>query len=428
MNLGNRNCVVSDLRNNNEPVLIWPEGGVTRVPYAVYSDPDIYAAEQNSIFRGATWNYLAITEEIPEPGDFKTTYVGENSVIVCRGRDGAINAFVNRCSHRGSIVCMEDQGNTKVFTCPYHNWSFDLEGKLTGVAFRNGIKGEGGMPDDFDPAKWGLELVRIETYKNIIFGTFSSDVRPLYDYLGPVMRTHLDRLFNGRKMKVIGRYSQYLRNNWKLVMENVRDTYHASILHLFFGSFGLNRLSMEGGALTDETGWHHISYSKRATDDITGTEYENDALPSMKGNLQLADPMLLEQWEEVGDGITNTVQTIFPTVVFQQITNSLGIRQLVPRGPEECELFWTLYGYDDDTENQTNIRVKQGNLIGPAGLVSLEDGVICDFVQRAARVKSDAMPASIVEMGGHEVASSKTRATETTVRGFWQGYRDAMGV
>lgn len=408
--------------------LVWPEDGVTRVPYVVYSDPDIYAAEQGAVFRGKTWSYLAIDEEIPEPGDFKTTYLGENPIIICRDKSGAVNAFVNRCSHRGSIVCMKERGNVKFFTCPYHNWVFDLGGDCVGVAFQKGVRGAGGMAKDFDRARHGLETIRVESFANIHFGSFSAETPPLHDYLGPVMRTHLARVHNGRPMKVIGRYSQFLRNNWKLVMENVRDTYHASILHLFFGSFGLNRLSMEGGALTDETGWHHISFSKRATDDISGTEYEGGQLPSMKGDLELADPKLLEQWPEFGDGITNTVQTIFPTVVFQQITNSLAIRQLVPRGPEECELFWTLLGYADDTDAQTLMRVRQANLVGPAGLVSMEDGVICDFVQRATRVGSDKLPLSVVEMGGSAVESSKTRATETTVRGFWQAYRDVMGV
>ena len=221
-------------------------------------------------------------------------------------------------------------------------------------------------------------------------------------------------------------HSQYLKNNWKLVMENVRDPYHASILHLFFGSFGLSRQTMKGEALLDDSGWHHIVYTKRGTDDIRGSEYEGNKLPNMKSHLKLNDPKILEEWPEFPDGITNMVQTVFPTVTFQQISNCLGVRHIVPRGPHESEWFWTLLGYEDDEPWQTKIRARQANLIGPAGFISLEDGAVTNFVQRGIQGgRPDSM--AVVELGGSSIASGEDRVTEAPIRGFWKGYREVMG-
>lgn len=408
----------------NEPPVIWPDGGATRVPYVVFSDPEIYALEHKRLFRGPVWHFLALEIEIPEPGDFKTTFIGEIPIIVNRGSDGNLNAVVNRCAHRGALVCHAKRGNRKVFTCPYHNWSFDQTGALKGVAFRNGVKGRGGMPDDFDTDAHGLERLRVGTYNGIVFGTFSEAAPDIADYLGPEMQRYIDRVFN-RPVHVIGQYSQLLRNNWKLMMENVRDTYHASILHLFYGTFGLNRLSMEGGIAMDDKGMHHVSFSKLATDDIGGTEYDKSKLPNMRKGLSLEDDSVAEFIPEFADGITTHIQSIFPGFVVQQVQNCIGVRQLIPRGPERAELFWTLLGYDDDDEKMTAVRRKQSNLVGPAGFVSLEDGAVLDFVQRSLGEVPDTH--SVIQLGGDEIAPSDHRVTESSIRGFWRAYRDVMG-
>ena len=410
---------------NGSPALTWPAQGVTRVPYRLYDDPQIHEREQSLLFRGPTWNYLGLDCEIPQPGDYKLNFVGATPVILCRDENGEVHAMVNRCAHRGSLVCIDKRGNREQFSCVYHNWSYNLRGDLTSVAFKRGVRGKGGMPADFDNAKHGLERLRVTSFNGIHFGTFSEATPPLEQYLGPVMSAYLKRAYS-RPMKVIGAHSQYLKNNWKLVMENVRDPYHASILHLFFGSFGLSRQTMKGEALLDDSGWHHIVYTKRGTDDIRGSEYEGNKLPNMKSHLKLNDPKILEEWPEFPDGITNMVQTVFPTVTFQQISNCLGVRHIVPRGPHESEWFWTLLGYADDEPWQTKIRARQANLIGPAGFISLEDGAVTNFVQRGIK-GGRADDQAVVELGGSSIASSEDRVTESTIRGFWKGYREVMG-
>jgi anthranilate 1,2-dioxygenase large subunit/terephthalate 1,2-dioxygenase oxygenase component alpha subunit len=188
--------------------------------------------------------------------------------------------------------------------------------------------------------------------------------------------------------------------------------------------FRLNRLSAEGGIAMDEAGWHHLVYARRHTDQASG-DYDAAALRANDTGYSLADPRLIEDWIEWDDGITNSIMTLFPCLNLQQSLNTVAIRQMVPRGPQESELFWTFLGFAEDDERKTAIRLRQSNLFGPAGFISLEDGAIGEFVQKA--IKSDRLHMTIMEMGGREIGPSpKTRTTETSVRGFWRVWRRFM--
>jgi anthranilate 1,2-dioxygenase large subunit/terephthalate 1,2-dioxygenase oxygenase component alpha subunit len=281
------------------------------------------------------------------------------------------------------------------------------------------------MPADFDPARHGLRPVRTETYQGLVFGTFSETVAPLADYLGAEMRANMDRVL-GRPMRVLGQYSQTMRNDWKLYIENVRDSYHASLLHVFFTTFRLNRLSMTGGIKLSDRGWHHISYSIAATD-REEEEYAADKLRAVNEGLRLADSSLLDRFPEYPCGTTLAIQSIFPNFVLQQTGNSIALRLCLPKRPDACELHWWLLGAEADTAEERRMRVAQSNLVGPGGLISMEDGVVGGWVQRATRGEHAA--ASLLQMGGRTVEPSETsRATEVSVRGFWNAWRDCIGV
>ncbi|GCL71493.1 aromatic ring-hydroxylating dioxygenase subunit alpha [Paenibacillus naphthalenovorans] len=414
---------MSKLGTETTEIISWPEEGVTRVPYQVYMDPSVYEQEQLRIYRGPTWNFLALEAELPQSGDYKTTFVGDTPVVVTRDRDGEIRAFVNRCSHRGATVCMDSCGNTKTFTCVYHAWAFDAKGDLKGVPFRSGVEGKGGMPEDFDTSKHALHKLRIETFCGVIFGSFDPHVMPLQEYLGEKMCGYIRRVFN-RPVRVLGYNRQSMNNNWKIYFENVKDSYHASILHTFFSTFGLNRLSQRGGIDMDDTGMHHVSYTYGSSNENEDT-YKQANLRSFNSKYKLEDPTMLEGRKEFADGITLAIQSIFPGMVLQQIHNTLAVRQLLPKGPEKCELHWTYFGYEDDDDQMTTMRMKQSNLVGPAGFVSLEDGGVGELVQRG--IVRDKDKSSFVEMGGKTVQSQEFRATETSIRGFWKRYRELMG-
>src|SRR5262249_15695396 len=146
-----------------------------------------------------TWSYVALEAEIPNLGDFRTSFIGETPIIVDRDKDGSLHVMVNRCAHRGAQVRREARGNAVEHGCVYHRWCYGLDGTLLGLPFRRGLKGKGGMPADFDVAQHGLQRLRVETYAGAIFATFSPETEPLADYLGPVFRGHFDRIF-GRKI------------------------------------------------------------------------------------------------------------------------------------------------------------------------------------------------------------------------------------
>ena len=314
-----------------DTLIDWPEEGVARAPYAVFSDPDVYAAEMRRIFRGAVWHYLGLEAELPEPGDYRLIDVGDTPVIVLRTPDGGINALVNRCAHKGTMLLFEPFGRVDRLMCIYHNWSYDLEGCLKSVPFARGIDGKGGMPDSFDMAANGLDRLRVESLGGIIFGTFSDATPPLEAYIGERLMANYRRM-TSRPFKVLGYYSQYLDSNWKLYFENASDPYHATILHAWATRLKLNRFTMEGAIEMSEQGWHHLSWSKMATD-RHGEVYETEAFRSGGGNFDefgLHDASVIEQWDEFGDGITTAIQTAFPNFVLQQIHNTIATRYLVP--------------------------------------------------------------------------------------------------
>ena len=397
--------------------------GLTRVPYWVYQDQAILRAEQTRIFEGPAWHCLCLEADIPNHGDYRTTSIGEMPVIAVRGEAGAIHAFENRCAHRGALIAFEDAGTVKDFTCAYHAWRYDLRGNLCSIAFQRGVGGQGGMPAAFRMDQHGPRKLRTATIGGLVFATLAADAPDLPDYLGPEIAARIRRVLH-KPVEVIGRFIQPLPNNWKLYIENVKDTYHATLLHLFFTTFNITRLSKAGGVTVSPGGAHHASTTIGQTE-APDSSYKDQAIRS-DSDFRLHDKSLLDAVDEFGDNIEVQILSVFPTMVLQQIHNCLAVRQIVPRGTDAMDLHWTYIGFADDTKAMRARRLKQANLVGPAGYVSMEDGCIGGFVQRGVAAAGDAQ--SIVEMGGATAKSQSTRATETAVRGFWQTYRAYMGV
>jgi phenylpropionate dioxygenase-like ring-hydroxylating dioxygenase large terminal subunit len=239
--------------------------------------------------------------------------------------------------------------------------------------------------------------------------------------MGPEVSAAL-RLTACRKLQVIGRFTEVLPNNWKLYAENVRDTYHASLLHVFFATFRINRLSQGGGVSVSDTGACHVSTTLAPTQE-TDTAY--DGLRSNDDDLHLSDPSLLDAEDEHGDHVRQQILSVFPTFAMQRTYNVMAIRQFVPRGVDKTDLNWIYLGYADDTPVLRRRRLKQLNLAGPAGFVSMEDGCIGNFVERGSVAAPNGV--SLLEMGGAGTESQDTRATETAIRGFWKVWRGIMG-
>src|SRR6516165_9412162 len=238
----------------------WPAEGLTRVPYWISADPGIYEEEQARIFQGPTWSFLCLEAELPGPNTYRRSNLGAMPVVVTRDKDGALHAFENRCAHRGSLLVLDEAGEARNIICVYHNWSYDLAGNLTGVAFRRGLGGKGGTPSECRPELHGPRRLRLETIGGLVFGTLADDAPALENYLGREISARIRRVMRA-PARLLGGYSQVLHSNWKLYMENVKDTYHASLLHTFFTTFRLNRLSQKGGVIVSDCGGHHVSYA-----------------------------------------------------------------------------------------------------------------------------------------------------------------------
>ncbi|WP_447644528.1 aromatic ring-hydroxylating oxygenase subunit alpha [Nocardioides zeae] len=197
-----------------------------RVAGRVYTDPAIFELEMVRIFE-STWIWVAHDSELPKPGSFKSTFVGRHPVIVSRDRKGVVHTLVNRCRHRGASVCEQRTGEANGFTCPYHAWSYGLDGKLRGIPYPDGYEGV------MSKEGMGLKKLRTESYGGMIFATLADDIEPLEDFLGDV-RLWIDRFMKqggGYPIKVLGTHQFRFKGNWKIQLENTTDGYHFPIVH-----------------------------------------------------------------------------------------------------------------------------------------------------------------------------------------------------
>ena len=409
---------------DNESALLWPAADFSRVPYAVYSLPEVFDREQDKIFRGPIWCYLALEAEIPNPGDYLTTFIGDTPIIVNRADNGTFHAFVNRCSHRGTLLAREKTGHTQSHICVYHNWSFDLRGNLTGVPFQRGMRGSGGMPDTFNKDDHGLRTLRVGSYAGVIFGSFATDPEPIEDYLDEPMRGAIDNMFH-KPIEVLGYLRQRVPGNWKHYFENLNDLYHAGLLHRFNTIFGVYRNTQRGGTIMDKFRRHRIGYSVHESDDDDTIREGYRDTEHAEESIRLKDDSMLEWRDEIGNSQAIMIMPTFPNVVFQQIFNTLATRQIRPRAPNEFDLYWTFFGYADDDSELRDLRLNQANMIGPAGLISMEDSEAGALAQRAVHRERDAY--SVIEMGGvGPIDSQETLLTEVPIRGFWRYYCHLM--
>jgi anthranilate 1,2-dioxygenase large subunit/terephthalate 1,2-dioxygenase oxygenase component alpha subunit len=311
----------------------------------------------------------------------------------------------------------------KDFHCVYHAWRYDLHGNLTSIAFRHGVNGKGGMPPGFRMEDHGPRKLRTTVLFGIVFGTLSDTTPDIEAFAGPDVVRRLRTAAAGRELAIIGRFTEVLPNNWKMYAENVRDSYHASLLHLFFATFKINRLSQGGGLTISPNGGNSVSTSlePEPTDDQTYVD-----IRSVNDDYALEDRNLLDVVDEHDDRIRQQIVTVFPNFVVQKTQNAMAMRFFTPNGLDKTNLEWIYFGYADDTPDMRRRRLRHLNLGGPAGFVSMEDGCIGGFVERGIATAQD--ETSIVAMGGSGIVSETTRATEAAVRGFWTFWRRLVGV
>jgi salicylate 5-hydroxylase large subunit len=440
--------------NAPETLSRWAGTGSSRVPFWAYTDAQLYQLELQKIFYGPHWCYVGLEVEVPNTGDFKLTWVGERQVILVRdrvapkdrGTDDGLRVVENRCAHRGVRFCQQPHGNARSFVCPYHQWTYKLNGELAGLPFKDGVPAvdadgqacvNGGMPAGFDLKQHGLTRLRVGVLHGLVFATFSEDAEPLDRYLGPNVMPWLDRIFSGRKLSLLGYNRQRIPGNWKLMMENIKDPYHPGLLHTWFVTFGLWRADQKSRMVMDEHGRHAVMISSR--NEGGENKAVTQGVTSFKADMTLHDARILdvvpEPWWKVDDPATPgqpitpsvTMITLFPSLIIQQQVNSLSTRHIVPRGEGEFDFVWTHFGFADDSEEMTRRRLRQANLFGPAGFVSADDGEVIELSQRGF-AQWGVEGSTLCELGGTGTGGTEHMVTETLIRSMYAYWRKVMGL
>ncbi|MFG1210516.1 aromatic ring-hydroxylating dioxygenase subunit alpha [Xanthobacter flavus] len=406
----------------------WPGAGSSRVPFWAYTREDLYKRELERFFYSGHWCYVGLEVEIPSAGDFKRTVIGERSVIMTRDAEGEIHVVENVCAHRGMRFCRERNGNRKDLLCPYHQWSYDLKGNLQGVPFRRGVKQNGrvngGMPAEFKPQDHGLTKLKVARRGGVVFASFDHDVEPFEDFLGPTILSYFDRVFDGRKLELLGYRRQRIPGNWKLMQENIKDPYHPGLLHTWFSTFGLWRADNQSEMKMDARLRHAAMISTRGQGgkvaEVVG------GVDSFKDQMKVNDPRLLDIVHEPWWGKPTAVMTtLFPSVIIQQQVNNLSTRHIQPNGHGSFDFVWTHFGFAEDDPEMKQRRLIQANLFGPAGFVSADDGEVIEWSQEGFEQNEGGR--TVVEMGGYDTADSDHMVTETLIRGMYAYWRKVMG-
>lgn len=221
-----------------------PEEGIIRANRTIFTDEDLFELEMKYIFEG-NWVYLAHESQIPEIGDYFTTTIGRQPVVITRDKEGELNCLINACSHRGAMLCRRKTDNRKTLTCPFHGWTFSNNGKLLKVKDPRGA----GYPEQFntDGSHDLRKVARFESYRGFLFGSLNPDVIPLSEHLGDatkIIDMTVDQSPEG--LEVIRGASTYTYDgNWKLQAENGADGYHVSATHWNYAATTARRSSGE---------------------------------------------------------------------------------------------------------------------------------------------------------------------------------------
>ncbi len=343
----------------------------------VFTDERVYRRELERIF-SCNWLYLCHESQLQKAGDFLTTFMGETPIIVALGHDGKLHASINSCRHRGLPVCRTDSGNAKRFVCPYHNWSYTVEGELSAVPQEKYLQ------NPPDKSSLGLKKVpRLESYRGLIFGSFNEHIESLDDYLGD-QKFYLDLYFNRfpEGIEVIGEPHKWLLNaNWKLPVENqLGDVAHGPYLH--------NSLIEKDSDAVHEINNHGLNCVAKAGHGAALRFMPEDSDPKdiawgLEGFGMVMNPgmeqYLLEVQKsaasrigEIGARCKGLTFGVYPNLSFLWSNSTLRVSH--PRGPGQVEYWsWWVVPKDAPDDVKEALRINYNLLFGPAGMLEEED-------------------------------------------------------
>ena len=350
----------------------WGDGEISR---EIFVNEEIYQQELEQIF-GRAWLYVGHESQIPDPGDFFVSSMGEESVILTRDDAGTIHVFLNTCRHRGMKVCRYDEGNTKHFICPYHAWSYATDGRLVGVQDY-----ETAYDPPFDKSAWGLvEVAQLATFRGTIWATWDPEAPPFDDYLGEAkfgLENGLLAWDGEGDTELLGSVQKWvIPSNWKFVAENFAGDAAHVVSHRSVDLVGIG--PKEGGGRRDHPpqlllaaypGGHGIAYGIFPPDrDLV----QYSASPVTSAYFTSRWHKRLERWGEKA-GVFSLVGTIFPNMSFHgQQPRTILVAH--PRGCQRTEL-WRVYFVDKGTPEEVKqyLRHYYIRYSGPAGMTEQDD-------------------------------------------------------
>jgi len=354
---------------------------------SLYLDPAVFERELEQIFhRGCV--YVAHESEVPDPGNFRLSWIGRRSAIVVRGDDRVVRVLMNRCAHRAATVCQEERGTATTFRCAYHGWSFHRDGTLAAVPYVDAYG------ESFRREAWGLSPApRVASYRGFVFASLAAEGLSLDDHLGAPVREQLDYFCDlspeGEIVARSGTNKYGYDGNWKLQLENSIDGYHPNFAHqAFFDAFGTrmgvpldifrgnslgrNRDLGNGHSMLDFRAYNRESSALRARIDKmretpSGADYWEGLRQRLGANRAL-------------DVLTvgGTHMSVFPNLVVLQNQ----IRTIRPVAVDRTEVFLNpvLLAGAPDPVNATRLRVHE-MFYGPGG------GGVPDDIEMFRRVQ-----------------------------------------
>jgi phenylpropionate dioxygenase-like ring-hydroxylating dioxygenase large terminal subunit len=403
-----------------------------RIHGSVYTDPAIFADEKEKIFHRG-WVFVAHDSEIPRSGDFVTRKVGDQSVIVARDASGVIQVMYNRCTHRGSAVCQAESGHRRSLTCPYHGWTFALDGTLMGVPSPDAY------PPGFDKKALGLaHVARVGVHGGFIFVSLAEEGPSLTEHLGHAARL-IDELVGlspqGEIQLTAGWMKHRMKSNWKMIVENQVDGYHALAVH---GSLLAANDTFATVRDRKETSPTRVrDFGMGHTDIDHGSDYRaaNDKLFRWTGGASESKfPDYISAMQAAYGKDEARLRLIsgpphsmlFPNISLAE----MNIMVIQPISPTESIQYTTpvlLKGADE--LNRRTLRRCEGAL-GPAGFLIADDADIGELTQLGV---SNREPEWIQLSRGMTTETTLADGVveaglmdETSQRGFWRHYRAVM--
>jgi len=405
----------------------------TRVHGSVYTSPDVFELEMERIFHSG-WVFVAHESEVPEVGDYVTRKIGREPVIVARGRDGQVRVLANRCTHRGNRLCNAERGNARSFRCPYHGWTFANDGQLLAVPMKNGYA------DRFDTLREDLGLrpvARTDSYGGFVFASLAATGVTLVEHLGRAT-TAIDRLLDlapNRRLRLSAGWMKHEQlANWKMVMENNVDGYHALFTHQsVYDTIKPAKVSHQPSKVSvvvrDMGNGHaEIDYSQ---------EYEKlDEEFVWFGRVPRAKVAGYVERLEAAYGVQKAHHSLVVgpphTLIFPNLfLAEMNIMTVDPIAVDLTVAYTTPALIDGEPDlNRRMLRRTEGAM-GPAGFLIADDGEIgmrnqrglaassVEWLELSRGVESDVADASGIV--------NADKSAETPQRGFWQAWARALG-